>query len=191
MYIFCLFIVFRCDCNSKFTSRSVWKPEECKYHHLLLDCASPEYCVVAQFLFFMRQMNNIIFIPQYSIRISYQSSGRHMGRTVAMTMYWLIDTSWHGWKRRYWRPLPPTRGLFPLIKGIRFGLIQAFFLELPPLIRDGAYVSRTLCSALSWSEVRRNMLDLTVSNRPRKVRKNVPSNERLTFKDKRKDKGHN
>lgn len=39
-----------------------------------------------------------------------------------------------------------------------------------PLIRDRAYVSRTLCSVLPWFEVHRNMPDLTVSDPLQKVR---------------------
>lgn len=49
-----------------------------------------------------------------------------------------------------------------------------------PLIRDRAYVSRTLCSVLPWFEVHRNTLDLKSTP---ESQKHALSNKTLTFED--------
>lgn len=75
-----------------------------------------------------------------------------------------IDMSWPGSWVKLWQTPPWTWWLVSLTEGYFGPFVSS------PLIGDWAYVSRTLCSVLSWFEVQRNKLDLTVSNPLLKVR---------------------
>lgn len=131
---FCLFIVFRCDCNSKFASRSVWKHQKSVNIIIFYWTASPPNIALLLSFFsswgwWTISTSSHTTQPEFHTR-AWTTHGEDDNDSCYDNV--LIDIAWHGLKWRYRRPLLTNkRTVFSLIKGMHFGLIQAFFLSSP------------------------------------------------------------